>query len=249
MTDRNNAEGRRNMVAKGRSCEQGLTDRLSEYLDGELSSAERADIDAHLHSCATCPTILQELRAVKEQAASLPFAAPAADLWPGIETRLEARGAVTPFGRRAARRFSFTLPQLVAAAAALMLVSGGGVWLAQLGGRATSLPPLAATTTDTGSASGVPPTADIAPVSIAAPRYDEAIHDLEQALEAGRAQLDPGTLKVLESNLHAIDRAIDQSRAALQADPANVYLQSHLADARLRKLALLRRASALVTKS
>ena len=236
------------MVAKGHSCEQTLTDRFSEYLDDELSSGERADIDAHVRTCATCRTLLQELRAVKEQAAALPFTAPTADLWPGIEARLDARGSLTPFRRRGARRFSFTLPQLVGAAAALMLVSGGGVWLSQLGGRATSLPPLAATTTDTGSGSGVRATADVAPVAIADPRYDEAIHDLEQALDAGRPQLDPETVKILESNLRAIDHAIDQSRTALEADPANVYLHRHLAEARLRKLALLRRASALVTK-
>ena len=86
-------------------------------------------------------------------------------------------------------------------------------------------------------------------MAIADPRYDDAINDLERALEAGRSQLDPETVKILESNLSAIDRAIDQSRRALEADPANIYLHSHLADARQRKLALLRRASALVSKS
>jgi hypothetical protein len=52
---------------------------------------------------------------------------------------------------------------------------------------------------------------------------------------------------VLEENLAAIDRAIDQSRRALAADPANVYLNTHLASARQQKIALLRRASALAT--
>jgi len=217
-----------------------FTDRLSEYLDDELSFEERAEIDAHLRTCGACRTVLEELRAVQTRAASLPAAAPDADLWPGIEARLGARPSVTAFRQRAARRFSFTLPQLVAAAAALMLVSGGGVWLSQLGGRATSLPPLAATDKSN---------PDIAPVSIVDPRYDEAINDLEQALQAGRSQLDPDTVKILESNLRAIDQAIEQSRKALEADPANVYLHSHLAEARQRKLALLRRASALVTKS
>ena len=42
-----------------------------------------------------------------------------------------------------------------------------------------------------------------------------------------------------------IDQAIEQSRKALRADPANVYLNSHFAASRNRKLALLRRASAL----
>ncbi|HEY7058332.1 MAG TPA: hypothetical protein VH458_17495, partial [Vicinamibacterales bacterium] len=61
------------------------------------------------------------------------------------------------------------------------------------------------------------------------------------------AQLDPETVRILEANLQAIDQAIDQSRRALEADPANIYLYNHLAEARQRKLALLRRASALVS--
>jgi hypothetical protein len=142
-----------------------------------------------------------------------------------------------PFVPRAAtRRFSFTVPQLVAAGLALMVMSGGGVWVLQHGGRATALPQLAA----------ADPT--IVPVSLADPRYDEAIADLEQTLNAGRADLDPGTIRILESNLAAIDTAIDQSRQALAADPANVYLNNHLADSRQRKLALLRRATAMVNK-
>ena len=54
-------------------------------------------------------------------------------------------------------------------------------------------------------------------------------------------------MKILEANLHSIDQAIEQSRHALEADPANTYLYSHLAEARQRKLTLLRRASALVS--
>jgi hypothetical protein len=51
---------------------------------------------------------------------------------------------------------------------------------------------------------------------------------------------------VLEASLGAIDAAIEQSRRALAADPANVYLHSHLAEARQRKLALLRRGVGLL---
>jgi len=114
------------------------------------------------------------------------------------------------------------------------------VWLLQHGGRATELPPVAAT-------NEIDPS--LLPASAADPRYDEAIADLEQALAAGRPELDPATIQVLEANLAAIDKAIADSRRALAADPANVYLHSHLAESRQRKLALLRRGVALVGKS
>ena len=60
----------------------------------------------------------------------------------------------------------------------------------------------------------------------------------------GAAGSIPQTVRVLERTCEAIDRAIEQCREALAADPANVYLNSHLAEARQRKLALLRRATA-----
>jgi tetratricopeptide (TPR) repeat protein len=211
-------------------------DRLSEYLDGELSAPERAALEAHLASCRDCATALDELREVVARAAALTPRPPANDLWPGIEPQLHA-GALLPFRARPARRFSFTVAQLVAAGVALMVVSGGGVWVLQHGGRATALPATQAT-------NEVP--AGVMVTALSDPRYDEAIADLEQALDADRGRLDPGTMKVFEANLAAIDKAIDESRRALAEDPANVYLNTHLADARQRKLALLRRATALV---
>jgi len=214
------------------------TDQLSDYLDDELTPGERAMVESHLAVCRDCSSTLEELRAVVARAGALLPRPPANDLWPGIEPRLTGPrdGQVVPFKARTSRRVSFTLPQLVAAGIALMVMSGGGVWVLQHGGRATSLPPVAAT--------NEPPS--VVPASSVNPRYDEAIADLEQALRAGRGDLDPATVRILEANIDAIDKAIAECRAALDADPANVYLNSHLAEARQRKLALLRRATALV---
>jgi len=210
-------------------------DRLSEYLDGELTPAERAALDTHLAGCRQCAMTLDELRAVAARAGALLPRAPESDLWPGIAQRIDAPPAVVPFSTRR-RRFSFTMPQLVAAGLALMIMSGGGVWVLNHGGRATDMPKVAAS-----------PSA-VLPISFADPHYDEAIADLQQTLQDGRSQLDPQTIRIIEANLAAIDQAIDQCRQALAADPANLYLHNHLAEARQRKLALLRRAAEMVNK-
>ena len=86
------------------------------------------------------------------------------------------------------------------------------------------------------------------PANFSNRHYDEAIADLLRTLDAERPQLDPETVRVLEKNLAAIDEAIEQCRRALLADPSNVYLNTHLADSRQRKLVLLRRATALATQ-
>ena len=75
--------------------------------------------------------------------------------------------------------------------------------------------------------------------------YDAAIADLERVLDLHREQLDSATVRVLEENLRIIDAAIDEARRALEADPANSYLNGHLVNSMQRKLDLLRRVAAL----
>jgi hypothetical protein len=77
-------------------------------------------------------------------------------------------------------------------------------------------------------------------------QYDAAVADLQRALQEGRGKLDPKTIEILEKNLTIIDQAIEQARQALTKDPANTYLNSYLADARRRKLDLLRDATAVL---
>src|SRR5207245_7953468 len=66
-------------------------ERLSEYLDGELGDRERAQVATHLEGCGECAGALDQLRAVKVRAASLPARGPETDLWPALEGRLEPR--------------------------------------------------------------------------------------------------------------------------------------------------------------
>ena len=106
------------------------TDQLSDYLDGELSPNERSAVEAHLRTCEPCAAVLNDLRRLVSLAQGLEPRPPEADLWAGIAERIDAgRPAATPgqvvtFARRDARRFAFMLPQLAAAAALLMAVSG-----------------------------------------------------------------------------------------------------------------------------
>jgi hypothetical protein len=116
------------------------TDRLSEYLDGELSADEQRALESHLRACAPCAAVLNDLKRVvaRAQAAGAAARPPQADLWAGIAERIDASrtwagGAgpladVTSFRGRARRRVSFTLPQLAAAAIVVAAVSGGLAW-------------------------------------------------------------------------------------------------------------------------
>lgn len=220
-------------------------DRLSEYLDGELGDAERAALEAHLDECGDCRATLDELRAVVAFAGSLEDVPPAVDLWPAIAERIgdAPPGATvvdaTAWRRARALRVTLSLPQLAAAAIAVMLLSGATVWLALSRG---GVGPAAPVATSVEPADG--------PVYLTAnglgPGYDQAVAELQQILEEGRDRLDPSTVEVLETNLRIIDQAIEEARLALERDPTNVYLNRYLADNMNRKLQLLRRAGEIV---
>ncbi len=216
-----------------------FTDRLSEYVDGELTPADHLDVERHLAGCVACRTVVGELREVVADAASLTDVRPAANLWPGIAARIAARGprrtGRSALTRALMRRVSFTLPQLAAAALALMVLSGGLVWVARSGDPRADFDPVSAE-----PARGV-----AAPISVSDADYDAAVADLEAVLAEARSLLDPETVRVVEANLATIDKAIAESHEALAGDPSNMYLHNHLAAARQRKLALLRRATAL----
>ena len=216
-----------------------ITDRLSEYVDDELASTERAAVDTHLAGCAECSAVLDDLRSIVAAAGRLPGSMPDRELWAGVTDRIGAKNRVLPLALRTRKRFSFTAPQLAAAGIILMLLSGGLVYMVR-----PQMQPVA-TAADTAP----PATPVVAPASLVDPQYEDAAADLEQILAQGRGRLDPQTVRVLEQNLQAIDAAIAQSRRALEADPANAFLNSHLESARQRKLALLRRATALTIGS
>ena len=218
-----------------------FTSQLSEYLDDELSAAERRSIETHLGECDTCRTTLEDLRRVVTHAASLGDSAPVNDLWAGIESHItpaSRRPLVLAFRRAISTRLSFTIPQVAAAGLALMVLSGGLVWMARSGDPRADVQPIRAQVDEPA----------VTPANFADREYDQAIAELERTLNEGRKSLEPETVRVLEENLAAIDRAIEQCRRALDSDPSNLYLNTHLAEARQRKLLLLRRATALATK-
>lgn len=169
---------------------------------------------------------------------------PSRDLWQGVAARIaEHQQPVVA----APRFFTFSPAALALAASLLIAVTSGLTWLV------ARQPAGGATTTDNGpvvQAYGLPDdatTGQVVPANFADAQFNAAVTDLEQILRDERERLDPRTVLVIERNLKAIDNAIQEARMALNNDPANPYLNSHLADARRRKLDLLRHATTLAS--
>lgn len=225
------------------------TDRLSEYLDGELAPAEQEALEAHLLECADCGRTLEELRLVVARAAQVIDRPPANDLWAGIAARLHEDAVATTHSKR---RISFSVPQLAAASIALMLMSAGTMYMMVNRAQPESVQQVAqqtATTSPEGRAAITTDQAVQTPVSVKSPaaeNYSVAINELEDALSTGRASLDTTTVRVLETNLRTIDAAISEARLALSRDPGNAYLNRYLDETMQRKIQLLRRATGIL---
>ena len=264
------------------------TEQLSDYVDGELSADEQRRLEVHLATCADCASVLAGLREVVQTAQTLESSAPPMDLWPGIAARIAVDAS--PVGapvtaKRAAtrrglldwldRRFTITVPQALAAAAALALVVGFGAWqmashpaspgtvsTPQIASRIpTPTPSVTQPRADTTPAAGDQTTGPSSPdrslnaatattASTASSggidrRYDATIAELQRVLAEERSRLDPKTVQVLETNLAIIDRAVTEAKRAVDADPSNFYLRNHLASVMKRKADLLRQATLL----
>jgi putative zinc finger protein len=239
-------------------------DRLSAAVDDELTPDERVLLDAHLAECAGCRATLAELRAVVSEARALPDRPPEEDLWPAVEARIAAFArseaalehaevagqaayappAIPVVGRRPGRGRGLTLtwPQLVAAGLTLVALSGGGVWVGlHRGTLGTGIHLFG------GSRGGAPTGAEFTASTPAAesgdPAYAREVAELERTLAERRGQLDPTTVKTIESNLHIIDLAAAQAREALAADPSNPYLKDYLSRTMQRKVDVLKQAT------
>jgi anti-sigma factor RsiW len=218
-----------------------LGELLSACVDGELTGEAREAAERHLTSCAECRAAYDDLLRLSRRTKALSDRPPARDLWPGIASRIAAETSVVPLAPRR-RRLAFSIPQLAAAAVALMALSAGGAVLL------------------TRSAPAPGPAVVFAPAALTAPipasaaakgveSYDAAIRDLEATLAARSPQLDTATIRAVRQSLAVIDTAIRQAEAALAQDPNSLYLNNHLERALDRKLEVLRSITTLAVAS
>ena len=225
---------------------------LNEYADGSLGEFDRAGVEQHLASCAACRQIVDDLRAILDATGELePRDAPVR-AWSRLERaiRMEQEHARTeraPAPAPAPRRRGTTVVLTWAAAAAALVLA------AVVGLRYTPVQPAhAPAPSAAGSATST--TAGGAAVSIetelrqAEAHYENAIKGLEAIASSEQSELDPRTAATLQKNLAVIDQAINESRAAVRAEPASEPAQHSLIEGFKTKIGLLQDTVALINE-
>jgi anti-sigma factor RsiW len=178
------------------------TEALSAWVEGDLSAAERARVEAHLDGCASCRAELEALRRTILLSAELGDAPPARDLWPAIDRALDRpEGWLSRlFGAGGA---SAIVPWAIAGALA-------AAWVVVLL-RSPSAP------SPSSRAAGEP-----AGVVEARKAYASAIARLELAARGSEAALPDEVRRRLARNLAEVDRAIGECEALLLVHPDDV---------------------------
>ncbi len=108
------------------NCSQ-VQERLSAYIDNELSDAEHHDIAAHLQGCPDCKASVEFARTLSYKTRELADPTPPANLWARIESGLQEKES--PVHKISSRRrlWHMSVGQW-ALAASLLLVAAAGLW-------------------------------------------------------------------------------------------------------------------------
>jgi len=211
-------------------------------VEGTLAAGERREIEAHLRDCAACATLAADLARVRQLAGSLERLQPPAAAWGRIARDVGAPVANVPAPARRSWRASW-VP--LAAAACVLLAVAIGVVLRE---PPAATPAAPASATPPQSVAERPELKTVADeLKLAEQHYENAIAGLEK-LANDRQVLDPQVAAELQKNLQVIDLAIDQSRAALNAQPASESAQQSLFEAFRTKVGLLQDTIALINE-
>jgi anti-sigma factor RsiW len=223
-------------------------------IEGDLDSEQQRALEAHAASCAACRTLTADLEAIRDAGGALERRTPSKDVWSRIALQLTAEPTFqqATAARRAreaedaaTRTRHWNWPVLAMAASLLLALVTGSLYVVNL---SRSAAPATKAAAPGNATSGELVQSIENELDQAAAHYEKAIAGLEQVANASDSPLDPELMTTLKANLGVIDQAINESRTALRAQPANQLAQESLFEAFRRKVALLQDTIALMNE-
>lgn len=192
---------------------QECSEQQGDYVDDELSPADRLAFEAHLQTCASCTSELADLRALLVLAGRLPKGLSGDDRWLEVSEQMEIRASPGSSWWRGAGGL----------AAAAVLIAGG-FWMSSPGPQVVVPAP------------GL--TESPAPMPTVVDDLQGLVHELEARVAVG-SPLDPQTAATVQENLRTIDEAIGEIERALAEHPEDPALQRSLTRAYRHKIGVL----------
>ena len=216
-------------------CKQ-CQELLSEYIDGALELGEQVNIERHLGDCEPCRAVRDDLLQIVHFSQQLPTQSPSTALWPRISSDL---AELQPsFWSRPLRwlagfrtlNFNFSVPQLIAGAAALAVVVSIGFIVS----RHDNGP------VESSLSAGIAVPPQVTPLSKAdVQQLEKQINELSQTVEQRKDSWDPELRTAFERNLLYIDQSLVECRHQLNDNPADDISQELMLNAYREKVRLL----------
>jgi anti-sigma factor RsiW len=221
-----------------------FSESIADFVDGTLDPTAQRGLERHVEGCPACRALVADLKSIQAGAFTIDRVELPSHLWPAIKARVAAEPPAAARGRLLS--WPPTRPGLAtwAAAAALVLATGLGIYTIRSSGPHEDG---AAVANDAGDPADVVASVQ-AELQAAESHYEKAIQGLEQIAQSEQGALDPQVAAVLQKNLQVIDQAIGESRAALQQQPASAHAQDSLFDAMRSKVALLQQTVELINE-
>jgi anti-sigma factor RsiW len=222
---------------------------LEALLDGDLDPTRREAFEAHLATCDACRALTADLQQIRQVAGTLERHAPPRDAWKRLSAQLAQE---SPFQQAAAAAATSKASSVshwtwsaLAAAASLAIIVGGGLFVLKTW--TTPAPQQAGVGSGNAESRRLVESVE-SELQQAADHYKKAIEGLQAVANAPDSPLDPETTATLHANMAVIDKAIDESQAALSSQPESQVAQQSLFEAFRRKVSLLQDTIALMNE-
>jgi anti-sigma factor RsiW len=203
--------------------------KMSECLDGEAHPSEESKLKEHLSECRECWRVYADLKFIKETAAELDDAEPAASVWSRISGQLAAEGVVKAgkisfWERIFPASFSSSLkPALAGAILALIIV--GTVYFVRNPARE-----LQSVSTEA---------AVLLEVQKAESHYQKTIEALSEVSQKRLQSLSPELAQIFADNVATMDYYLKECQDAVRSNPDNPLVHRYLLVAYEKKAELM----------
>jgi predicted anti-sigma-YlaC factor YlaD len=209
---------------------------LSEYIDGGLELGEQVNIECHLSGCEPCRAVRDDLLQIVHFSQQLPVQSPSTSLWPRINAGLVElqpsfwNRSVGWLTNLRTRNFNFSIPQMIATAAALAIVVSTGIILSRPDNG----------TTQSAAVLNAPVASDATRLSQTDLQVlEKQISQLSATVEERKDSWDPELRTAFERNLLYVNQSLAECRHQLNDHPGDDVSQELMLTAYREKIRLL----------
>ena len=210
---------------------------VSDYIDGALELGEQLQVERHLADCEACRAVRDDLLQIVHFSRQLPLQTPSGTVWARISSAVASEQPASIWHRTArrlstvkSRHFDVSIPQLLASAAALVIVAS--VTMTLLRRHEPAGPPMPVDSQSSPRDKNLLSHTDVA-------QMEEKINELAQAVEQRQTTWNPELREAFQRNMIYVDQSLAECRHDLDDNPADDVSQELMLGVYREKMRLL----------